>query len=351
MASSSPAGTPSPTTAPSTGPITLRVDLVGLTAISPSQWWVVEEVPCSGGLCRTLFATTDSGIHFTPIPMPGAVHVGLGPPGPDEVQTVRFADQLDGWAFGPSLYSTHSGGHTWGRLDLGGTVYHLVAGSDAVFAIVSPPMCTGDVTRCPSPRLWRSPVGRDDWHRIEAIAGASPGLAVHGRSVWVVSANGAALGDRLQHSTDDGDHFATLPGQITGIACDYSPSDAQTIWAYCSGGPFMFFSRSTDAGEHFAAPGQGATPNGCPNGSGLAAASRLIAVAACDFEGDPLLRTWDGGSTWSVAHPALSAKGRWTVLGFTTPEVGYAFWGDQAGTTLWRTADAGATWTMIQTPS
>jgi photosystem II stability/assembly factor-like uncharacterized protein len=41
------------------------------------------------------------------------------------------------------------------------------------------------------------------------------------------------------------------------------------------------------------------------------------------------------------------------VIGFTTPNVGYAFW-DHSGTTfamstaqLWRTQDAGATWSPV----
>ena len=114
---------------------------------------------------------------------------------------------------------------------------------------------------------------------------------------------------------------------------------------------------SADAGAHFASigPGEGqrATPDDYPNGSTLEAASAATAAAASDLPGSPLIRTVNGGATWHAVQAPPDGTGTWSLIGFTTPEVGYALWEHQIGTystntaRLWRTTTAGATWSPV----
>jgi hypothetical protein len=210
--------------------------------------------------------------------------------------------------------------------------------------------------------VWRALPSSDRWSADPAAGAVSIGLAVHGRSVWVINSmstrDGPAIGTGLLHSADSGGHFMLEPAAIPGIACTYSPASDTIVWSYCSGGHFMFAYLSADAGARFtaAAPDQPgpATPDEYPNGSTLEAASPATAVAASDLPGNPLIRTTDGGTTWRAVQAPLDASGNWSLIGFTTPEDGYALWEHSAATyqassaRLWRTTDGGATWSPVK---
>ncbi|HXQ75794.1 MAG TPA: hypothetical protein VN791_04805 [Acidimicrobiales bacterium] len=82
-------------------------------------------------------------------------------------------------------------------------------------------------------------------------------------------------------------------------------------------------------------------------------ASGATAVVANDLPGSPLIRTVDSGATWSTVAPLPDESGTWSIVGFTTPDVGDAFWetGPATGLTgtaqLWRTTDGGAAWAPV----
>ncbi len=334
------------------------------TAISATHWWLLGSVACGSRDCPTIMTTTDGGVTFRSLPAPGG---SFGPSlrsGP-AAAGIRFADAEDGWVFGPALYATHDGGHHWASIPVPGQVLDLEPGQGEVFAVVAPtsPACARSGTcasGAPAPRLWRAPPGSDDWSPDRAAGDVSGGLAVHGDSVWVIdsmaTADGWALGTGLVHSTDGGDHFALEPEEITGVACSYSPASDTVVWAYCSGGHFMFSYVSTDTGAQFAPVGPSGsppTPNNYPNGSTLQAASPTTAVAVNDLPGSALIRTVDSGATWRTVALPPNQSGTWSIIGFTTPGVGYAFWepgpatGLRGTTRLWRTTDGGATWAPV----
>lgn len=371
--SSAPVGSPSLSDSmrpsPSGGP--LGFVPVAFTAVSASNWWVLGRVPCGVRYCSSIRRTTDGGNTFRTLPAPGGSYgpdLGSRPP----VSDIRFADPKDGWVFGPSLYATHDGGLHWAAVSVPGTVSELEPGLGEVFAVVSPPpqscaqtgTCDGGT---PAPHIYRAEPGSDHWTLDSAGGSVSEGLAVHGRSVWIidsmVTVDGPAIGTALLHSTDSGDHFTPEAQPIGGIACNYSPASDTVIWSYCSGGHFDVAARSVDAGAHFEkiGPEQGTdapTPNDYPNGSTLKAASPTTAVAAIDISNATvrgLIRTTDAGATWTIVQAPLDDTGTWTVLGFTTAQDGYALWGHPGGGTsyrgeaaqLWRTTNSGANWTPI----
>jgi hypothetical protein len=334
------------------------------TAVSTTHWWVLGSVACGSRDCPIIMTTTDGGVSFRSLPAPGG---SFGPSlnSPPTADTIRFADSEDGWVFGPALYATHDGGLRWTAIPVPGDVTDLEPGRGEVFAVVTPTpapcarsgTCTSST---PAPGLWRAPPSGDDWSPDPAAGDVSEDLAVHGDSVWVIdsttTADGPAIGTGLLHSADGGDHFALEPEEVTGIACSYSPASDTVVWAYCSGGHFMFAYLSTDAGARFVPVGpSGAppTPNNYPNGSTLEAASPTTAVAVNDLPGSPLIRTVDSGATWNTVAPPPDKSGTWSIIGFTTPDVGYALWqpGPATGMTgtaqLWRTTDGGASWAPV----
>jgi hypothetical protein len=377
-AASLPAATPSrpPPTSAVTPSLPPGFVPQSFTAISAAHWWVLGSVPCGARDCPAIVTTTDGGATFQPLPAPGGPF-GPGLNSPPAAGNIRFADSADGWAFGPALYATHDGGRHWTAIWVPGRVTELEPGLGEVFAVVTPPNpnrapgwpnppCarTGTCTSStPAPRLWRAQPSSGRWSADPAAGAVSTGLAVHGRSVWVINAMstraGPVLGTGLLHSADGGSHFALQPEAIPGIACSYSPATDTVIWSYCSGGHFMYAYLSRDAGAHFTAVGPTqappTTPNSYPNGSALEAASPATAVAASDLPGNPLIRTTDQGTTWSVVQAPPDSTGTWSLTGFTTPEDGYALWEHGAATyqastaQLWRTTDGAASWSPVKT--
>jgi hypothetical protein len=356
-ASRSPAGTGS-----SARPAFLPLSF---TAVSVTHWWVLGAVPCGAKDCLSIKTTTNGGATFRSLPAPPGTF-GTGPGASPAESSIRFADAEDGWVFGPKLYATHDGGLRWTAIKMPGVVAELEPGLGQVYAGVfpnTPCSNTGTCTaRTPQPQLWRALPSSNHWSADRAAGAVSFSLTVHGTSVWVIQAmltrDGYTIGMRLLHSANGGRTFAVEPQELTGIICDYSPVSATFLWAYCSGGHFMFPFVSTDGGAHFTAVGSqtGISPVGYANGSGLIAASARIAVAASSIPvpkvGDPIIRTTDQGARWTRVQAQPSKNGQWSLIGFTTSKVGYALWQSSAHgyptAELWRTTDAGAKWAQVK---
>jgi hypothetical protein len=340
---------------------------LSFTAVSVTHWWVLGAVPCGARDCLSVKTTTNAGATFRSLPAPPGA---FAPGGVPAESSISFADASDGWVFGPKLYATHDGGLHWTAIRMPGVVEGLEPGLGQVYAGVFPPSpCSESGTcsaRTPKPQLWRTRPSSNAWAADRAAGAISLSLAVHGTSVWVINSmltrDGYALGTRLLHSANAGRTFAVEPQPVTGIICDYSPVSQSFLWAYCSGGHFMFPYISRDGGAHFTAVGSATapiTPVGYPNGSGLIAASARTAVAASSVSvgrlGTPLIRTTDERARWSAVQAQPSSTGQWSLIGFTTPKVGYALWRSFAHgfatAELWRTVDAGARWTQVRTLS
>lgn len=327
-------------------------DPASFTAVSDSDYWVLGSVPCRTGRCTSILRTTDGGAGFAAIPAPSLS--AAGPPGASA--TLRFADRLDGFAFvtgaGGVFYATHDGGATWRRLALGNVLAFATGGGNAyaVTARCSSQGCTGY-------RFERSPVSADAWSAAAtpfAPSGSVVDLAAHGSSVWLLGTPAgpqSSGSDELARSTDAGRTFVAGPGPCApGLGGQLAPVSASVVWAVCPTGMLAGAWRSTDAGVTFTQ----LTAPPLVNSAVLAPASQDTAVIAANGAGSRLLRTTDGGVTWT--RPSTpGARTFWPWIGFTDAEVGAALvqTGYDASAkieiqVLWRTTDGGAGWSAVR---
>ena len=154
---------PSTTTAPSPtvpagSPVPSGFEPGSVTFVSATTGFVIGiDSTCAAGSCVALARTSDAGATWVSLPAPPAAYVnrfGTSATAP-AVSEVRFADALDGWIYGPSLFATHDGGATWQQLDLGGSVVALETSGGFVDAVVSP--CSTQETCSGSLRLEQAP--------------------------------------------------------------------------------------------------------------------------------------------------------------------------------------------------
>ena len=323
---------------------------VSFTAVSD---WLLGSVACRTGRCTSILRTTDGGASFASIPAPtlsGAGRAGVAP-------TLLFADRLDGFAFLTGIrgvfYATHDGGATWHRLALGNVLAFATAGGNA-YAVTA--RCS--LQRCTEYRFERSRVHADAWNAKAmpfAPSGSVLDLAAHGSSVWLLGtpAEGkqASGSDVLARSTDGGRTFAKGSGPcIPGLGGELAPTSANVVWAVCPTGMLAGAWRSTDGGvtfTHLSAPP-------LVNSAVLAPASRDVAVIARNGARSRLLRTTDGGASWTFTRtPGVAIYLPW--IGFTDANVGAALvqtgWDASAkieAQALWRTTDGGASWSKVR---
>jgi photosystem II stability/assembly factor-like uncharacterized protein len=260
------------------------------TAISEFTWWVLGIAPCDGHSCTAIAHTIDGGPSFTRIPAPPTT----------QVTNVRFGSLDNGYAFGQQLWSTHDGGKSWTRLQLGSTVDDLQIAAGRVYAIVSNHGHT---------QLMSSPLAKDLWTPIGGLgSGYLSGLWAQGTSIFIES------GTQLLVSDNSGGSFARVGGVHRAGDCAYD-GGPQALWAVCSTGmaPDEVL-LSTNSGNTFTTAAQ--VPDG-PIDS-FAAATATVAVASGQ---GPLYVTTNAGASWA---PSAAPPSNWTYLGFTDATHGVA---------------------------
>ncbi len=292
-----------------------------------------------------LLRTTDVGQNFATAPAPPTT-LALDEEQPEQVSNLRFAPGgQHGWAFGPSLWTTHDGARSWHRLEIGGGVVQLAATGRTVWALTA--QCT--TSGCQSYRLLRSPVGKDAFVPVRlpaSLRGPSPkpDLTVLGSTVAVLDLTdrGASHG-RLLVSTDAGEHFATRPAPCLVDLGGKVQAVPGAVWATCRTGTMARVWRSTDDGRTFAAV---QTPTGLPNSAVLGAADARLAVLDLGAEGSSL--STDGGGHWQRVRSGAGTNGPALFVGFTSTEVGYLITPGTPANHLMRTTDGGRVWVTVR---
>jgi hypothetical protein len=357
------AGAPAGTTVPS------GFEPGSVTFVSSTTGFVIGvDSSCAAGACVALARTTDRGLGWVALPAPDAGYEARNYQGSTTavpVSEVRFADDLDGWIYGPSLFATHDGGTTWQEVSLGGSVISLETSGGYVDALVSP--CTGvQGQECTGPlRLYQAQATGGGFSLVltgppvSSTSGVVLHLSLHA-PVGFVNMSGVggpgqafisatrnladtsgwkAFPDPCATSTDDGFDALVAP-------------DTTSLYTLCSGqgaaGSVIKAVVRTVSGVSTVTGGPPA--GGDPEALAATSAGTLVVSAASGASW--LYRSTDGGATWTTAETFDDGGIGFNDLGFTTSTQGVVIHGvpgppTNVASQLLMTTDGGASWSAV----
>jgi photosystem II stability/assembly factor-like uncharacterized protein len=310
-----------------------------VTFTSPSLGYVLGATGgCASPPCTSLLRTTDGGAHWAGVPAP---RTALAPDPASEgqltsVSRVRFADDRDGWAYGPGLWATHDGARSWHRLPLNARVLDLAAAAGRVNAITSP--CQTAVP-CPNLTLLQSQADRDEFRSVAMQSDATSStamLALHlpagFAALGSTAAKAGAVGPTaLQATAADGRTWRPFPdpcrvSRRLSLSSLAAP-DARTLFTLCSGQGAAGSSQKQLVATRDGRSVVVGSPDPRGDGGQLAAASTSTLVIATSSAAGWLERSTDGGHRWHTVAQYLDGGVGFTDLGFTTPTRGVVIHG------------------------
>jgi len=340
-----------------------------VTFVGPRTGWVIGQAltpgHCATQFCTSVARTDDAGTTWAGVPAPMA-----GPPdGASGLSQVRFLDLTDGWAYGPQLFATHTGGKTWAQVDTGGLrVTALETVGNRVFAVWA--SCTGDGpaygASCTRFTLYSAPATGGTWAPVGApTTGLTSGAAREATELVLTGSRGYLLapGGALYSGPVDGSGpwtrvsslAASCPvgparadGQPTGALI--GAANASHLLLACASASSgtnpsvstqqKFIYSSSDGGRSWQ---QTATAPAAGVAYGLAASPSESVVLATN-QGIDLLPAGEG--TWRTAslRGGRPARG-FGYIGMTTADQGIALPADPSAGTVWFTFDGGQRWT------
>jgi len=342
---------------PAGGPVPAGLQVSSVTFASPDLGWALGTAPCTAAPCTSIVRTADGGLTWVGIPAPVAplvpADIGAQAEAGSGVGGLRFADPLDGWAFGPDLWATHDGGSSWRRLTIPGAASATVVALEASGGAVQAVLFDQSVVRIAS-----SPVGSDNW-RLSSVSvpiGAGPvaaaQLVLAGADGWLLEVDRTVVGGaRLSGGT----WAAWTPPcvNLTGPAVLAASSPTELVAACDVGlwstpkGEHLYVSH--DGGATFAPAGTRPPISGAGGVASTGASS--IFLTGTTAQGSAIVRSSDGGQTWQTALETGNAT--ITYLGFTTSAQGVALTiaaggsGSSPGGNLLMTRDGGQTWRQV----
>lgn len=368
LAPSPPAPSSSPAAAqPFPGPVPVDFAPSSVTFVSSARAWVIGQAgtpgSCyNGNICTSVAWTSDGGTtwHGEHAPVAGA------PSGPNGVSGIRFLDGVNGWAFGPELWSTHDAGTKWQAIDtFGQRVTDLEAAGNRVYALFancSGTSAAGFAADCTGYTLMTTAAGNDDWVPVgpatsNLTAGGSPAsamLALAGGTGDLVAPDGTVYSGTLggawskigtapcKPSAPPQASGLPLAGQLASagarhlaMICDGpSPDSPPAIWTSTDGG--ATWARSPAAWPGASLHGTPTSLAAAPDGELLLATTNGIYVLAA------------GASTWRAATASDGGgmpSGGFSYVGMTSDSRGAALPANTSLHEIWVTTDHGRTWT------
>jgi photosystem II stability/assembly factor-like uncharacterized protein len=326
---------------PAVGPVPAGFQPVSMTFVSANEGWVLGTAPCSHKPCTSVVRTSDGGRTWVGIPAPkyplARYSFSRG------LNRLRFADSVDGFAYGSQLWVTHNGGSTWGRVSqLPGYIVDLEASAGRVYAASQ---TSNRVT------IYQSPAGRNAWHRVAGLPrvtdfGGLGTITLHGTAAWII------LGDRL-YASQTGSSWVResfkCPANLA--ISSVGAYDSRHITLLCSGNAALGSTEkvlfaSANGGRHFTKVG---TPPNGGDGGLLAEPTTSHLFVATSSAATWLYVSTNGGRHWRTSLFLGDGGKGWSDFGFTTPTQGVAIEGrPSSGSKMFLTRNTGQTWHKVK---
>jgi hypothetical protein len=328
---------------PASGFRPISVTFVGLSGAVLGQ-----AGSCGTRPCTVMAGTPNYGNSWSKIGAPPA-----GPPnGSSGVSQVRFLGTSDGWAYGPELYATHSGGRTWHHFSTRGRVIDVSTIGTRVFAVIGTG-CAGIgsdfAAGCTGFALYSANASSDRWQAVQGAAAAVEpvpgGLQLARHSGFLIASGGLYAGPVTGGAWHVVTPVASAAPRCLTRAAGRGPwllaAAERALYLVCSSSPPTAKQRlalyiSRDGGRTWQV--SGAAP----------AAATSLAVSP---GGTLVLATGAGiylsrdSHTWQVATLTGQApKGGFGFVGMTTTANGVAVPASTAQQTIFITSDGGRTW-------
>jgi photosystem II stability/assembly factor-like uncharacterized protein len=328
------------------------------TFIGTQTGWVIGQAGtpgnCATQYCTSVARTDDAGKTWSGVPAPVT-----GPAdGATGVSQIRFLNGADGWAFGPQLYATHDGGHTWAQVVTDGLrVTDLETVGARAFALFA--SCTGTgpafAATCTSYSLYSSPAAADDW---TPVGPATSGLSGGAASMVLTGTRGYLLApDRMLYSgpvngSAPWQPVASIPCPVGQPLADGQPTGALLAAASTANLVLACASSSAPGTQQSKQVFTSANGGMTWQNAGAAPDLGLATSVAATPDGTYVLATGQGidvqpagSGAWQAATLTGPAPaGGFGYVGMTTDAQGIALPADPAAGTVWFTFDGGKTW-------
>jgi hypothetical protein len=310
---------------------------------------------CATRDCTSLAGTANYGRTWKGVSAP----VAPGPRQPAGVSQLRFANPTDGWAFGPGLWETSSGGWPWHQVQTGGLrVTDLEAADQQAFMVAA--SCASDTAGfaadCRSFALYTLAAGTTSWtpvvvpaayRQMTATGPSSASLVISAdQIVYALTPSGTLLSGpvaggawRVAGHAPAGclPGPAQADGQPTGaqlaagtgllLACDTTTAN----------GPQLTVLYSSATGSTWTEIGP-VTHQGDATSLTTAASGQTVLATTAG-----LYYLADGSVTWQQAAGTGPAGG-FSYVGLTTPALGVAVPADAKLGEIFTTKNGGLTW-------
>jgi len=319
--------------------------------------WLLGSVPCGKKRCADVLATSNGGKSWSAAGLVGTPIATQATPSDVGVSEVTFINSSVGWAYGPALFRTASGGRSWKAMTIPGKghqVLALASSSAATYAVVSP--CKEFALRCSGKlSFWRtsSPAGIS-WTRIPlSLHGSgSPDIATFGRAVYVVvpgfpgsfyfSANGREFAARRPPCR------AAQESALVEVV----PTSAKDLALLCVGQPHIGMAvktvyRSVNTGKTDTSAGTTSAPGDSAELAASPSGSLLVGAWAA---GSVIYLNDSHKTKWSTAL-ILGAGPGFNNLQFVSGKVAWVVWepvtlGSEDLGRVYVTRDGGQHWSL-----
>jgi hypothetical protein len=355
----------SSSTAAAAGVVPPNFRPTSVTFVGASTGWVIGQAStpghCATPYCTSMARTDDAGRTWAGVPAP----LTGAPDGATGVGRVRFLNLQNGWAFGPELWVTHTGGQTWTQVDTHGLrVTDLETVGSRAFALFA--SCTGGgqafATGCTSFTLYSSPASGSDFTQVgTATTGLTDGAASEAASLVLTGSRGYVLapGGALYAGPVDGSAAWARAGALVP-SCTVGPAQLggqpwQALLAAVNAKELVVACTSSAGnGSHTQTKQVFSSLNGGASWIQMATAPTAgVAFSLAASPSDAVVLGTDrgidllprGDIAWQAATLAGGGPaGGFGYVGMTTDVQGVALPADPSAGTVWFTYDGGQSW-------